>query len=115
MESEYHPKGWGFERWLVNNEKYCGKILHFHKGKKCSWHYHHIKDETFYIAKGAVKVKYSVQDKLEYANEIILTEGDTWHVQPEMRHQIIALMETDLIEFSTTHREEDSIRIIKGD
>jgi len=21
------PKGWGFEKWIVNNEKYCGKIL----------------------------------------------------------------------------------------
>ena len=41
------PKGWGYEKWITNNEKYCGKLLYFNKGKKCSWHYHEIKEETF--------------------------------------------------------------------
>ena len=41
------PKGWGFEKWIVNCEKYCGKLLYFAKDKKCSWHYHKIKDEVF--------------------------------------------------------------------
>ena len=35
---EHHPKGWGYELWLVNNEKYCGKILHFEKDRRCSFH-----------------------------------------------------------------------------
>ena len=43
------PKGWGYEKWIVNNKDYCGKILFFVKGMKCSWHYHKIKKETFYI------------------------------------------------------------------
>lgn len=47
--ANFVPKGWGFEKWIVNNEKYCGKILFFVKGKKCSYHYHEIKDETFYV------------------------------------------------------------------
>ena len=42
------PKGWGYEKWIVNTEEYCGKLLHLIKGKKCSWHYHTLKDETFY-------------------------------------------------------------------
>ena len=51
MQEKLHvvPKGWGFEKWIVNNEKYCGKLLYFIKDRKCSWHYHKIKDETFYI------------------------------------------------------------------
>ena len=28
------PKGWGFEKWIVNCEEYCGKLLYFVKGKK---------------------------------------------------------------------------------
>ena len=33
------PKGWGFEKWIVNNEQYCGKLLYFIKGKpdRISW------------------------------------------------------------------------------
>ena len=31
---EIHLKGWGSEKWIVNNESYCGKILHFEQGKK---------------------------------------------------------------------------------
>ena len=51
-------KRWGSETWFANNEEhnYCGKILHFNKGKKCSWHYHKIKQETFYIQKGKLKI-----------------------------------------------------------
>ena len=26
-----HPKGWGNEKWIVNKEKYCLKILSFKK------------------------------------------------------------------------------------
>jgi len=43
------PKGWGHELILVNNEKYCGKILFFKKGCKFSMHYHMIKQETWYV------------------------------------------------------------------
>ena len=42
---------------IVNKEEYCGKILFFVKGKKCSWHYHKIKDEVFYIREGKLLVK----------------------------------------------------------
>ena len=31
------PKGWGYEKWIVNNDKYCGKLLFFNKGKKKSF------------------------------------------------------------------------------
>ena len=35
-----YPKGWGYEKWIVNKDEYCGKLLHIIKGKKCYWHYH---------------------------------------------------------------------------
>ena len=46
------PKGWGFEKWIANSEKYCGKLLFIAKGKQCSWHYHRQKDEVFFIQSG---------------------------------------------------------------
>ena len=59
------PKGWGYEKWIVNTDEYCGKLLHFIKGKKCSWHYHILKDETFYLQEGKLLVKYSDKDNLD--------------------------------------------------
>ena len=28
------PKGWGYEKWIVNTDEYCGKLLFFNKGKR---------------------------------------------------------------------------------
>ena len=109
------PKGWGWEKWIVNCEKYCGKLLYFVKDKKCSWHYHKIKDEVFYIQSGKIMVLYSEQDDIQKAERIVLEPGDNFHVYTGLRHQMIALQDTELFEFSTQHLDEDSYRIIKGD
>lgn len=109
------PKGWGFEKWIVNNEEYCGKLLYFVKGKKCSWHYHILKDETFYIQSGKILLLYGEEDELTSSDELILEKGDRFHITRGMRHQMTALEDTELFEFSTQHFDSDSIRIIKGD
>lgn len=115
IEINFVPKGWGFEKWIVNKEEYCGKLLYFAKGKRCSWHYHELKDEVFYIQSGKILVKYSDQDDLDEAKEVILEKGDNFHVYRGLRHQMIALLDTELFEFSTQHFDEDSYRLIKGD
>lgn len=109
------PKGWGFEKWIVNNDEYCGKLLYFVKGKKCSWHYHELKDEVFYIQSGKMLVKYSDSDSIDEASEMLLEKGDNFHVYRGLRHQMIALEDTELFEFSTQHFDSDSYRIQKGD
>ena len=112
---KFVSKGWGFEKWIVNNEEYCGKLLYFATGKRCSWHYHVLKDEVFYIQSGKILVKYSESDDLDTANEAVLSKGDNFHVYRGLRHQMIALEDTELFEFSTQHFDSDSHRIIKGD
>jgi quercetin dioxygenase-like cupin family protein len=114
-EIKFVSKGWGFEKWIVNNEEYCGKLLYFAKGKKCSWHYHKLKDETFYLHSGKILLKYSDSDKMESSKEIILEKGDKYHIYRGLRHQMIALEDTELFEFSTQHFDSDSIRVINGD
>lgn len=114
-EIKFVPKGWGFEKWIVNTPEYCGKLLYFVKGKKCSWHYHILKDETFYVQSGKIKLKYSDEDDLSNALEVILNPGDKFHIYRKLKHQMIALEDTELFEFSTQHFDEDSYRIIKGD
>ncbi len=79
MKDKLHivPKGWGFEKWIVNNDKYCGKLLYIIKDRKCSWHYHKIKDETFYVQRGKIILYFSdIPKDPEKANKIILGPGD---------------------------------------
>ena len=108
-------KGWGYEKWIVNKSEYCGKLLFFNDGKSCSWHYHKLKDEVFYVQSGQILVKYSEHDDLASAKELILNVGDSFHVYRGLRHQMIALEKTELFEFSTQHFDSDSYRIAKGD
>jgi len=115
LQQIFVPKGWGFEKWITNNEKYCGKLLYFVKGKKCSWHYHKIKDEVFYIQSGKIQLFYGESDQLTDSQTIVLKKGDSFHIKTGMRHQMLALEDTELFEFSTQHFDDDSIRVKKGD
>lgn len=112
---KFVPKGWGFEKWLVNNPEYCGKILFMVKNKKLSWHYHIKKAETFYVHSGKILLKFSDQDDIDICSSIILDKGDVFDIKRLMRHQLIALEDSEIFEFSTTHYDEDSYRLIKGD
>jgi mannose-6-phosphate isomerase-like protein (cupin superfamily) len=107
------PKTWGHEKWLVNNDKYCGKILVVNKYKFCSYHYHKIKDETFYLLKGRVDLVYGNTDA--YDESCIVTRmnvGDSFHIPVGMRHRFIALEDSEIIEISTHHEDSDSIRVL---
>ena len=115
QEIKFIPKGWGFEKWIHNSDLYCGKLLYFVKGRKCSWHYHKLKDEVFYVQSGKILVRYSEEDSLEEATEVVLNAGDNFHVVVGLRHQMEAVEDTELFEFSTQHFDEDSYRIIRGD
>jgi mannose-6-phosphate isomerase-like protein (cupin superfamily) len=115
LNLEIHSKGWGYEKWIVNNELYCGKLLFFNENKKCSFHFHKVKTETFYLQSGLIKVLHSLGDDICQAEEVVLKPGDSFHVPVGLRHQMIALEESELFEFSTQHFEEDSYRIVKGD
>lgn len=115
IANNIHLKGWGYEKWIVNKPEYCGKLLFIEKDKKVSWHYHILKDETFYIQSGSIVLLYSEEDDIESANKTVLNKGDSFHIPRKLRHRMIALEDTELFEFSTQHFETDSYRLIKGD
>ncbi len=114
-EIKFVPKGWGYEKWIVNSKEYCGKLLFFAKDKKCSWHYHVLKDEVFYVQSGLIQVYYGHDDDIAKAKVVILRKGDNFHVPRGLRHRMKALEDTELFEFSTQHFDSDSHRIEKGD
>ena len=105
-------KTWGYEIIFANNPLYCGKILHFYVGKKCSLHFHIKKTETWYIYSGKYKATFINTPTATY-NTIILKKGDIITNEPGKPHQLECIEEGDIFEVSTQHFDEDSYRISK--
>lgn len=118
LQAEIHQKKWGWdgagEIWIVNNDKYCLKILLFTEGKSFSTHYHMEKMETWYVAEGELLLEYF---DLENATPLskTLQAGDIIHIPAGNPHKLTAIKNSVIYETSTTHRDEDSYRIAPGD
>lgn len=109
-KKRFHPgknvyrekKEWGEEQWIVNKE-YCGKKLVLQKNRRCSLHKHEKKDEVFYLLSGLVK--------MEIADEAFtLKPGDFVHIPAGAYHRFTGLKDSEIMEFSTNHQEDDSYR-----
>lgn len=108
-------KGWGLEKWYVNN-LYCMKELILFKEKGCSFHHHKEKDEIFYCIKGKVLLEVGVvNEEGEHLVAAILEPGDIYRITPYTKHRFIGLEDSLLIESSTHHEDSDSYRCLKGD
>jgi len=102
-------KEWGYEKWIVNTEKYCGKLLYLKKGKRCSLHHHAFKDETFYVLNGKVIMEIGIIIDMK---EKIMVAGDSQRIKPNTDHRFNGLEESAIIEFSTHHEDGDSYRMV---
>ena len=113
-KGDIHKKAWGHELWIINNEKYCGKLLVFKKDKSFSMHYHLLKDEAWYISKGEFQYTYIDTETSKHI-KVIVREGDCIHLMPGQPHQMLAIEEGSCIfEVSTQHFDSDSYRILPG-
>lgn len=107
---KYVPKSWGWERWIINNDLYCGKILVIRKGCHCSFHYHKIKDEVLYVENGEmVMVTNTLAGDQRRLDRMV--PGMAWHMTPGTPHQMYAVEDTFIHEFSTHHEDSDSYRV----
>lgn len=112
MKERIYDKSWGFELWFANNDKYCGKLLAVSPDKWSSngkFHYHKIKDETFFVVEGTLILNYQGDDGIFY--EIQIPEWGSFRVPPGMKHRFSGKGSyCKFIEVSTKHMEEDSYR-----
>jgi mannose-6-phosphate isomerase-like protein (cupin superfamily) len=113
MHHHFVEKPWGSEEWIVNNSKYCGKLLRIKRDCSTSWHYHKLKDEVMYVHTGKVKITYGYNENINHISnrEIILDKGESFHIPTVLIHKITAIEETELFEFSTEHFDSDSYRL----
>jgi len=107
-------RGWGYELWFENLPEYCGKLLHLWKGKRGSLHFHMNKLETMLLQSGRVNLRF-IDPGVGTEYIVELEPGDSIRIPRGQVHQIIAIEESRIIEFSTTHDESDSHRVQKGD
>jgi mannose-6-phosphate isomerase-like protein (cupin superfamily) len=108
------PKGWGREVWIANSPFYCGKILEIKKGKKCSFHFHKLKTESFYLRAGRLKIRVKEFQSSQEVEEFELEPGECMDVPVGLVHQMEAVEDSELCEFSTQHFDTDSHRIEIG-
>jgi len=100
---ETYEKVWGSEKWLCNIDLYCSKILYLNKGYRCSYHYHKIKDEAFHILKGTILMVIN-------GSMMALEVGHTVRIEPGDVHSFTGLEDSEILEVSTKHMEDDSYR-----
>ena len=113
-QGDKHEKAWGHELWIINNDKYCGKLLVFKKHKEFSMHFHLLKDEAWYISKGRFEYTY-IDTETSKEIKVVVREGDCIHLMPGQPHQMLALEEGSCIfEISTQHFDSDSYRVKPG-
>ena len=99
---EVHPKIWGEELWVTNNEKYCGKILQFKKGASFSMHYHVKKEETFELLSGDCTLVLNKRNvKLALGKPVLIPRG--------VDHSFSSEGGCIIEEISTTHFKGDSV------
>jgi mannose-6-phosphate isomerase-like protein (cupin superfamily) len=107
-------KGWGLEHIWATNDHYCGKFMQFNGGSKFSMHFHREKIETWYVMSGEFTVRWiDTKDAKGYEKKLV--QGDTWHNDPLVPHQLECLSAGVIIEVSTPDSVEDNYRVFPGD
>lgn len=101
-------KTWGMEVWLVNNDKYCGKILYLDKGAEGSYHYHKEKQETFFCQKGQVVLT------IEGRDYMLNPFSRPKTIKPGKLHSFRGITDAVILEISTPHSDEDVYRSTKS-
>jgi mannose-6-phosphate isomerase-like protein (cupin superfamily) len=78
-------------------------------------HYHKLKTESFYLRTGRLWVRVKESPELDDLEEFELRAGECMDIHPGLVHQMEALEDSELYEFSTRHFDSDSHRLAPGD
>lgn len=98
---------WGNERWIVNNEFYCAKILTVNNGFVSSLHMHEHKYETFIGLSGEI----TLEIHQEAITEIKLTTGVVYSIPINTLHRFYG---NGLFMEVSTPDTGDNIKVIQA-
>jgi mannose-6-phosphate isomerase-like protein (cupin superfamily) len=97
-------KPWGHELIWAKTERYVGKILHIRAGEALSLQYHRVKDETIMVLSGRMTLVHFEDGEPPRSRELAAREP--FHITPGLRHRMIAIEDTDVLEVSTPELED---------
>ena len=97
-------KPWGHELIWARTDRYVGKILHIKAGEALSLQYHRVKDETIMLLSGRMRLESFVDGAAPV--ERVLVAREPFHIPPGMRHRMIALEDTEVLEVSTPELDD---------
>ena len=102
--SERVDKPWGHELIWARTDRYVGKILHVRAGEALSLQYHREKDETIMVVAGRMQLVHFVEGQPPATRE--LGPHEPFRIPPGMRHRMIAIEDTDILEVSTPELDD---------
>lgn len=97
-------KPWGHELIWAETGRYVGKILHVRAGERLSLQYHRVKDETVMLLSGRLLFEH-FQDG-EAPHSVELKPREPFHIPPGLRHRMIAVEDSDIVEVSTPELDD---------
>jgi mannose-6-phosphate isomerase len=103
-ESMIIHKPWGHELIWARTDRYVGKILHVRAGEALSLQYHHVKDETIMVLSGHMRLEFFADG--EPPSSLELGPREPFHIAPGLRHRMIAIEDTDVLEVSTPELDD---------
>ncbi len=101
-------KPWGHEFLWAKTAQYVGKILFIKAGEALSLQYHVVKDETIMVLGG--RLSFEWLDEERRSAKTNLTREVPFHIPPGMRHRLVALEDTWVLEVSTPE-VDDVVRL----
>jgi quercetin dioxygenase-like cupin family protein len=97
-------KPWGHEIIWAHTDRYVGKILHVRRGESLSLQFHRLKEETIRVLSGLLDFEVGAEG--EPLRTVRLAPGEGWHIVPGLRHRMIAVEDTDILEVSTPELDD---------
>jgi mannose-6-phosphate isomerase-like protein (cupin superfamily) len=98
-------KPWGHEElFALVDGKFAGKAIHVTAGHALSLQYHERKEETISVQSGRLRVEVGMDEAA--LEEFELEPGESVHLRPGVRHRVTALVDTVMLEASTTELDD---------
>ena len=105
-------KPWGHEElFALVDGRYAGKIIYVNAGQALSLQFHERKEETIALFCGRLQVE--VGEHESTLEEFELAPGESIHLRPGVRHRVTALVDSVMLEASTTELD-DVVRLGRG-
>lgn len=104
--TDYRDKYWGWIKTCCATNDFTLKHIFMYKDSQSSLEYHVKKDENYYILSGKLKVGLRI-GRAEN-KEVILNEGNIYHIPPGLMHMRFAIEDTHIIEWSNKDDDSDS-------